>query len=101
MRIGEAERVERRLLCGGFGDIAASRGVFYGTGDLFASALSALLVRGLDAGRALELATQLVADSIAISAQSSAPRRFGVAFEQALPAYMARVQAAFGSGTSG
>ncbi len=76
-------------------------GVFYGTGDLFASALSALLVRGLDAGEALELATQLVADSIAISAQSSAPRRFGVAFEQALPAYMARVQAAFDSGPSG
>lgn len=76
-------------------------GVFYGTGDLFASALSALLVRGLGADKALDLATGLVADAIAISAQSSTPRRFGVAFEQALPAYMARVQAAFGSGTSG
>ena len=41
-------------------------GVFYGTGDIFASALSALLVRGAPIESALELATALVEDRASV-----------------------------------
>lgn len=70
-------------------------GVFYGTGDIFASALSALLVRGAPIESALELATALVEGSIARSVLRGGDRRFGVDFEGALPEFLRSVQTLF------
>ncbi len=66
-------------------------GLFYGTGDIFASSLAALLVRGASLTQAVNTATQLTDDSIARSLRHDTPRRFGVDFEGALPAYIRRV----------
>ncbi len=71
-------------------------GLFFGTGDIFASAFAALLVRGASVGQALDAAAGLVSDSIARSLNRELPRRFGVDFEGALPAYIRRVEAIFG-----
>lgn len=73
----------------------ACAGVFYGTGDLFASAFAALLVRGAPVGMALDVASALVGESVERSAARNTPRRFGVDFEGALPAYIRRVQNIF------
>lgn len=74
---------------------AAQPGVFYGTGDIFASAFSALLVRGAGLRNAVETAVSLVADSIERSVKRDTPRRCGVDFEGALPAYIQTVEALF------
>ena len=66
-------------------------GLFYGTGDIFASSLAALLVRGASLFQAVDTATLLTDDSIARSLRHDTPRRFGVDFEGALPAYIRRV----------
>ena len=66
-------------------------GLFYGTGDIFASSLAALLVRGASLFQAVDTATLLTDDSIARSLHHDTPRRFGVDFEGALPAYVRRV----------
>lgn len=71
-------------------------GLFFGTGDIFASAFAALLVRGASVGDALDAAAGLVADSITRSLGRELPRRFGVDFEGALPAYIRRVEKIFG-----
>ena len=73
-------------------------GVFYGTGDIFASAFAALLTRGAPVGTALELASSLVADSIEYTYRQGTPRRDGVAFELALPDYVRRVAETFRHG---
>lgn len=73
----------------------ARSGIFYGTGDLFASALAALLVRRAPAARALELATALVDDSISRSVLRGGDRRLGVDFEGALPEFIRNTQALF------
>ncbi|HIS45597.1 MAG TPA: pyridoxamine kinase [Candidatus Scatomorpha merdigallinarum] len=70
-------------------------GMFYGTGDIFASALSALLVRGAGVGDALEAASSLVRESIERTFVRNTPRPYGVDFEGALPAYVRRVEAIF------
>ena len=70
-------------------------GVFYGTGDIFASALSALLVRGAPIQSALELSTSLVDNSITRSVLRGGDRRFGVDFEGALPEFLRGVQTLF------
>lgn len=70
-------------------------GLFYGTGDIFASSLAALLVRGATLSSALETATALTDDSISRSLRHDVPRRFGVDFEGALPAYIDRVRNLF------
>lgn len=72
-----------------------SPGIFYGTGDIFASAFAALLVRGADIKSATETALSLVADSIERTVLQGTPRRFGVDFEGALPAYIQRVSQLF------
>ena len=69
--------------------------MFYGTGDVFASALAALLVRGAPLSAALETATALTDESICRSLWRDTPRRFGVDFEGALPAYIRRVEKIF------
>lgn len=68
-------------------------GVFYGAGDIFASALAALTVRGASLETAVDAAISLVADCVEITSQSSRPRRFGMDFELALPAYIKSVEA--------
>lgn len=72
-------------------------GVFYGTGDILASSLAALLVRGASISQALTTATLLTDDSIRRSLRHDTPRRFGVDFEGALPAYFRRVEEIFGT----
>lgn len=73
----------------------AHPGVFYGTGDVFASAFAALLVRGAPLPQALDAATALTDESICRSLRHDAPRRFGVDFEGALPGYIRRVEEIF------
>lgn len=68
-------------------------GVFYGTGDIFASAFAALLVRGAELHDALETSLSLVADCISRTVLLNTPRRFGVDFETALPGYINAVAA--------
>ena len=70
-------------------------GMFYGTGDIFASALAALLVRGADIGSALDAASALVRESIERTYERGTPRRNGVDFEGALPDYVRRVEGIF------
>lgn len=72
-----------------------SPGIFYGTGDLFASAFAALLVRGAGVKNATEAALGLVGDSIDRTVAQATPRRFGVDFEGALPGYVERVSKLF------
>ena len=67
-------------------------GVFYGTGDIFASALAALLVRGVEMDTALDLALDLVNRSICKTVSSAAPREYGVDFESVLPDYILNVR---------
>lgn len=76
----------------------AREGVFYGTGDIFASALSALLVRGASIEKALELASFLVGESIDRSVKPKELRKFGVEFERVLPDYIKKVEEYFNSG---
>ena len=73
----------------------AHPGVFYGTGDVFASAFAARLVRGAPLSAALETATALTDESICRSLWRDTPRRFGVDCEGALPAYIRRVEKIF------
>ncbi len=73
----------------------AAPGVFYGTGDIFASAFSALLVRGASLRDATETAVSLVAGSIDRSVERNTPRRCGVDFEGALPEYIKTIERLF------
>lgn len=66
-------------------------GVFYGTGDIFASAFAALLIRGAGLHDALETSLSLVADCISRTVLRGTPRRFGADFESALPGYISAV----------
>lgn len=72
-------------------------GIFYGTGDIFASAFSALVVRGADLKSATETAVSFVGDCISRTVERKTPRRFGVDFEGALPQYVHRVSELFDS----
>ena len=74
---------------------AAYPGMFYGTGDIFASAFAALLVRGAGVGDALAAASALVREAIERCFVRGTPRPYGVDFEGALPDYVRRVQEIF------
>ena len=74
----------------------AKEGVFCGTGDIFASAFAALMLRGAGLKDAVETATSLVAESIGRTVMRGTPRRNGVDFEGALPGYIKRVSELFG-----
>ncbi len=65
-------------------------GIFYGTGDIFASAFSALIVRGADLNAATDTALSLVGESIDLTVKRGRPRRFGVDFEFAMINYVNR-----------
>lgn len=69
-----------------------AEGIFYGAGDIFASSLAALIIRGASMETAVDMAISLVADCVRRTAASSVPRRFGMDFERALPEYIAAVE---------
>lgn len=74
---------------------AAHPGLFYGTGDIFAASLAALLVRGAGVDDALRLASDFTDACICCSLRHDTPRRFGVDFEGALPDYIRAVEGLF------
>lgn len=59
--------------------------VFYGTGDVLASALLAGLMRGRRLSQATTLAVDFTYQSMLHTLDNGLPLRYGVAFEQALP----------------
>ena len=59
--------------------------VFYGTGDVLASALLAGLMRGRSLSQATTLAVDFTYQSMLHALDNGLPLRYGVAFEQALP----------------
>lgn len=69
----------------------ARKGTFHGSGDVFASALSALLVRGFDFLQALQLAEGFVADSVVRTEERCGGGNYGLDFESALPQYIAKI----------
>ena len=73
----------------------AHPGLFYGTGDIFASSLAALLVRGAGLDDALRVASDFTDACICRSLRHDTPRHFGVDFEGALPDYSRAVEALF------
>ena len=75
-------------------------GTFYGTGDVFAAALLAALLTGKPLERAAEIANQFVHDAIGFTFENKTPLRFGVAFEQALPAFIQALGLNQGQGQS-
>ena len=59
-------------------------GMFHGTGDVFASALTAALLRGKTLERASEIAVDFTVDSIRRTAEGGTDHRYGVDFERGL-----------------
>lgn len=58
--------------------------VFYGTGDVFASALVGLMLRGMPLVAACRATVDFVYEAILHTLDNGLPLRYGVAFEQAL-----------------
>lgn len=59
-----------------------------GTGDIFASAMLAAIVRDKGFKRSLEIASEFTAESVAATANDPERRFYGVNFEQALPMFI-------------
>ena len=70
----------------------ARKGVFHGSGDVFASSFAALLTRGADVETALSLAEAFVADCIERTEKRNVPRHYGLDFESALPDYIKSIE---------
>jgi pyridoxine kinase len=66
-------------------------GMYPGTGDVFASAFTAALLRGRTPARACEAAVRFTADSVARSGAAGSDKRFGVNFEAGLGAFAAEM----------
>ena len=64
-------------------------GRYHGTGDLFASAAAAAIVRERSIPEAFRIAADFTVDSIRKTNENPAPRDYGVDFERALPAFVA------------
>ena len=60
-------------------------GHFHGTGDIFASVLTAALVKGKDIKTAMDVAANFTADSIRNTVEAGTDRLLGVIFEPELP----------------
>ena len=58
---------------------------YHGTGDIFSSAFTGGLMRGLSMGDALALAADYVVECIEATAGSAAPRWYGAEFEARIP----------------
>lgn len=63
-------------------------GHYHGTGDVFASALTAALVKGMDLQRAARLAVRFTQGAIQRTKRAGTDERFGVNFEEELPWFM-------------
>ncbi len=59
-------------------------GMFHGTGDVFASALTAALLKGKSLHKAAEIAVDFTVDSIGRTAKGGTDHRYGVDFERGL-----------------
>ncbi len=68
---------------------------FHGTGDLFSSCLSAMLVRGADIQDAINFASELVIDGIKESLRLGIEPHFGAYFEGVLSEYTQKVKKLF------
>ncbi|MBQ3077844.1 MAG: pyridoxamine kinase [Clostridia bacterium] len=75
---------------GNFYEVRARRlsGKYPGTGDLFTSVLTGLLVRGFPMQKALEIATDYLSETIRVAIAVGAPPREGVPLERTLPLLM-------------
>lgn len=62
--------------------------VFYGTGDVFASALFGAMLNGLAMGQAMRAAVDFTNAAMTHTLENGLPLHYGVAFEQALPELM-------------
>ena len=62
--------------------------VFYGTGDVFASALFGAMLNGLTTGQAVRTAVDFTHEAMTHTLGNGLPLHYGVAFEQALPGLM-------------
>ena len=66
-------------------------GYFHGSGDVFASALLAALLRDKSLEEAMAIAVDYTQRSIALTAELKQEARYGVCFEQALPFLLERL----------
>ena len=62
--------------------------VFYGTGDVFASALMASMMLGQHTAQAAQTAVSFTHEAMLRTLENGLPLHYGVAFEQALPGLM-------------
>ncbi|MFH1512252.1 MAG: pyridoxamine kinase [Bacillota bacterium] len=60
-------------------------GIFYGTGDVFASFLIACMLNGLELNKAAQTALDCTHEAIRLTLKGSDPLRYGVRFELVLP----------------
>lgn len=60
-------------------------GMFHGTGDVFASALTAALVNGKSLKKSTEIAVKFTTDALKRTAKGLTDHRYGVDFERSLP----------------
>jgi pyridoxine kinase len=70
--------------------------MYHGTGDVFASALTAALLHGCALTRAGEVAVRFTVDSIARTKAAGTDNRFGVNFEEGLGGLQALIQESLG-----
>ena len=59
--------------------------VFYGTGDVFASALMGAMLCGKSTGEATRIVVEFTHEAMLHTVENGLPLRYGVAFEQAIP----------------
>lgn len=65
--------------------------VFYGTGDVFASALMGAILCGKTTGEATRIAVDFTHEAMVHTLENGLPLRYGVAFEQAIPGLLRRL----------
>lgn len=70
----------------------ARKGIFHGSGDVFASAFAALLVRGFDFETALRISEGFVADCVLRTERRCGAGNYGLDFEAALPDYILSIK---------
>lgn len=63
-------------------------GTYHGTGDLFTSAFSAAIVRGIPIEISMKIAVDLVKSSIELTYKRGTPAHYGVDFESVLPQFL-------------
>lgn len=70
-------------------------GMFHGAGDVFASSLSALLVRGANEIDAVNMAMEFTSECIDRTEKRGTPRHYGLDFESVLPTYIMQLNKYF------